>query len=81
MPALPHIGAKTEALAQVSMKLGEAMYKEAQAAAAAAADPGAGPDGSGNGAPGGDGAPADGADEVVDADFEEVDDDKKGKTA
>ena len=75
------IGAKTEALAQVSMKIGEAMYKEAQEAAAAAAEPGAGPDGSGNGAPGGDGTPAGGEDEVVDADFEEVDDDKKGKTA
>ncbi len=78
------IRAKTETLAQVSMKLGEAMYKEAQeaaAAAAAAAEPGAGPDGSGNGAPGDDGAPAGGEDGVVDADFEEVDDDKKGKTA
>ncbi len=74
------IGAKTETLAQVSMKMGEAMYKEAQAAAAAAAEPGAGPDGSGNGAAGDDGA-AGGEDEVVDADFEEVDDDKKGKTA
>ncbi|MCH8037706.1 MAG: Hsp70 family protein [Proteobacteria bacterium] len=73
------IGAKTETLAQVSMKMGEAMYKEAQEAAAA--EPGAGPDGSGDGAPGGDGATAGGEDEVVDADFEEVDDDKKGKTA
>ena len=76
------IGAKTEALAQVSMKIGEAMYKAAQEQAAAA-EPGAGPDGSGNGngaEPGGDGA-ASGEDEVVDADFEEVDDDKKGKTA
>ncbi|MEE8500219.1 MAG: molecular chaperone DnaK, partial [Kiloniellales bacterium] len=74
------IRAKTEALAQVSMKIGEAMYKAAQEQAAAA-EPGAGPDGSGNGADaGGDGA-ASGEDEVVDADFEEVDDDKKGKTA
>ena len=58
------IQAKTQALAQASMKLGEAMYK-AQQAGAAAAD-----------------AAADGAgdkpdDNVVDAEFSEVDDDKK----
>jgi molecular chaperone DnaK len=75
------IGAKTEALAQASMKIGEAMYKEAQEAAAAAAESGANPDGSGDGTAGTDGAATDGEDEVVDADFEEVDDDKKGKTA
>jgi molecular chaperone DnaK len=62
------IKAKTEALAQASMKLGEAMYK-AQADGA-------------DGGDGGDGQPgaqktADGDDTVVDADFEEVDDDKK----
>jgi molecular chaperone DnaK len=57
------IKAKTNALAQASMKLGEAMYK-AQAGEAAAADAAA------------DGAkPAD--ENVVDADFEEVDDNKK----
>jgi molecular chaperone DnaK len=59
---------KTNALAQTSMKLGEAMYK-AQAAEgpspeAAAADE-AGP----------------GDEKVVDAEFEEVDDDKKSKSA
>jgi molecular chaperone DnaK len=55
---------KTENLAQLSMKLGEAMYR-AQAE-------GGGGDGSGGGA-------ADGTSDenVVDADFEEVDDDKK----
>jgi molecular chaperone DnaK len=54
------ITAKTNALAQVSMKLGEAMYKQA--------------DGPG-------GAEAGGAkkDDVVDAEFTEVDDDKKNK--
>ena len=63
---------KTAALTQTSMKLGEAMYK-AQAAEgaepeAAAPEPG-GMDGGGNG------------EKVVDADFEEVDDDKKSKSA
>ena len=52
---------KTNALAEVSMKLGEAMYKASQAEAEAKAE-------------GGD-KPAD--DDVVDADFEEVKDDKK----
>ena len=78
---LDAIRAKTEALAQVSMKMGEAMYKSAEAEAGAEAA--ATGDGAGDGATGatnGTGGPA-GDDEVVDADFEEVDDDKKGKTA
>ena len=55
------ISAKTQTLIQASMKLGEAMYKAQQ----------------GEGAEGGDTA-AEAADEgVVDAEFEEVDDDKK----
>src|SRR5476649_726509 len=58
---------KTNALAQASMKVGEAMYK-AQQSEAASADAAA--DGAGN-APKPD-------DNVVDADFEEVDDNKKG---
>jgi molecular chaperone DnaK len=53
---------KTNALAQASMKLGEAMYAASQAGAAPGAD-----------APGGEAKNED----VVDADFEEVDDDKK----
>jgi molecular chaperone DnaK len=57
------ITAKTNTLAQASMKLGEAMYKQAQDAAAAGA------------APGGEGKKED----VVDAEFTEVDDDKKNK--
>jgi molecular chaperone DnaK len=65
---LEDIKAKTEALAQSSMKLGEAMYKAQQEAAgaegAAAGD-----------AAGGDAGKAD--DGVVDADFEEVDDPNK----
>src|SRR5207249_8856631 len=52
------INAKTNALAQASMKLGEAMYKQAQEA------------GGGTGAK---------KDDVVDAEFTEVDDDKKNK--
>src|SRR5262249_38420013 len=60
------IKAKTEALAQVAMKLGEALYKaQADAAADAPGGPqgGAGP---GAGGPGG----SHGNDKVVDADFE-----------
>jgi molecular chaperone DnaK len=60
------ITAKTNTLAQASMKLGEAMYKQA-AEQQAGADAGA--------APGGDGKKED----VVDAEFTEVDDDKKNK--
>jgi molecular chaperone DnaK len=60
------IKARTDALAQASMKLGEAMYK----AQAETDGPGV-DDGAGGGRDGG----AD--DGVVDADFEEVDDDQK----
>ncbi len=67
------IAAKIEALAQSSMKLGEAVYKtepgEAPQDAEAAGD---------SGPEGGQGA-AD--DTVVDADFEEVDDEKKDESA
>jgi molecular chaperone DnaK len=57
------ITSKTNALAQASMKLGEAMYKQ----------------GSDGGSPGGptDGGEAGKKDDVVDAEFTEVDDDKK----
>jgi molecular chaperone DnaK len=58
---------KSNVLAQASMKLGEAMYKQAQ---------------EGAGAPGGDApGPDSGAkkEDVVDAEFTEVDDDKKNK--
>ncbi len=58
---------KVDALAQASMKLGEAMYQASQGAAAA----GGGPQAS---APGGD-------DKVVDVDFEEVKDDDSKKSA
>ncbi len=71
---LDDIKAKTETLGQASMKLGEAMYQssgdDAQAGAGDGAD--AGDDSAG---------PAEGDERVVDADFEEVDDDQKGKTA
>jgi molecular chaperone DnaK len=59
---------KTNTLAQASMKLGEAMYKASQAEAGGAAP-------EGGEAPSSNGTGAD--DNVVDADFEEVDDQKK----
>ena len=61
------ITSKTNTLAQASMKLGEAMYKSQDGGAA----PG-GPTGDG-------GATAGKKDDVVDAEFTEVDDDKKNK--
>jgi molecular chaperone DnaK len=71
------IKSKTEALAQVSMKIGEALYKAEQAAQAGGGSHG-GPDTAG----GGHGGSAGGADDkVVDADFEEVDDQKKRGSA
>jgi molecular chaperone DnaK len=60
------IKTKTNALAQASMKLGEAMYKSQQ---------GGGGDGDGTGAAGGEAPPKD--ENVVDAEFSEVDDNKK----
>jgi molecular chaperone DnaK len=78
------IAAKSQALAQSSMKLGEAIYKESQASAPGGdgagpggpGGPSGGPDGAGGGAgaPGGDG-------KVVDADFTEVDESKRSKSA
>ncbi len=65
------INAKMEALAQSSMKLGEAMYKASQEEAAAGMDDDAEADADAD-------AAASGDDEtVVDVDFEEVDDDKQ----
>ncbi len=66
------VKAKTDALAQASMKLGEAMYSAQAGADGADA---AGGDGSGPG--NADDEPTAGNEDVVDADFEEVDDDKK----
>jgi molecular chaperone DnaK len=67
------IKSKTEVLAQVAMKLGEAMYKAQQAAGGEAAG---GPQGGAGASPGA-GTGGHGSDKVVDADFEEVDDQKK----
>ena len=61
------VEAKTNALAQASMKLGEAMYQATQAGGEAA------------GADGAEAGP--GNDDVVDADFEEVSDDDQQKSA
>jgi molecular chaperone DnaK len=64
------IKAKTNALAQASMKLGEAMYADAQKAGAPGGDAGPQPGAGASGAP---------KDDVVDAEFTEVDDDKNKK--
>jgi molecular chaperone DnaK len=64
------IAAKTNTLAQASMKLGEAMYKQS----AEGQQPDGGPDGGGDTS-----ADAKKDDDVVDAEFTEVDDDKKNK--
>ncbi|HET9195881.1 MAG TPA: molecular chaperone DnaK [Vicinamibacterales bacterium] len=61
---------KTESLAQLAMKLGEAMYRAQQTETT-----GGGDGGDGGGASGTGGATGD--DNVVDADFEEVEDDRK----
>ena len=60
----------SEELTQVSHKLAEAIYQQASAEGAQPGEEGAGPEGNGSTA----GAPDD---DVVDADFEEVKDDKK----
>jgi molecular chaperone DnaK len=68
------IEAKTNALTQAMMKIGEALYRAGQSE---------GPNGPEGGAAGGDtgaGAQQGGDEKVVDADFEEVDE-RKGKTA
>jgi len=72
--------AKTEALAKSSMKLGEAVYKDSQAASpeAPSGASGAGA-GASAGASGGSAGPAGGDSKVVDADFEEVDEKKRNK--
>ena len=57
------IQAKTNALAQASMKLGEAMYKQQAGGGEGSDEPG--------------GSAGNKQDDVVDAEFTEVDDDKK----
>jgi molecular chaperone DnaK len=66
---LEAIKAKTDALGQTSMKLGQAMYQTEE---------GGGPGGGGESGGGESGSQDEG---VVDAEFQEVDDDKKGKSA
>ncbi len=76
------IESKTQALAQVSMKIGEALYK-AQAPGEGQPgghDGGQGPGGHGPNGAGDSGDSGKGGEKVVDADFEEVDEDK-GKKA
>jgi len=69
------IKAKTEALAQASMKVGEALYKAQQAGGGEGGPSSPGGHAAGGAAGGG------GSDKVVDADFEEVDDQKKRGSA
>ncbi len=64
---------KTQSLAQAGMKLGEAMYRQADGGGAAAGGEGAAQPGQTEAGGGPDG--------VVDVDFEEVDETKKGKSA
>jgi molecular chaperone DnaK len=64
------IKAKTDTLMQASMKLGEAMYKQAEQDAAGGHQGGDGTGGSAGGSA---------KEDVVDAEFTEVDDDKKNK--
>ncbi len=73
---LEAIQQKTTALTEVSMKLGEALYKAAQEEGAAG-----GPEAPGETGQSEAQSEAQAEEGVVDADFEEVDDDKKGKTA
>jgi molecular chaperone DnaK len=70
---LDAIKQKTEALAQASMRIGEALYKASQTESQGG---GAGPSGAASG-----GAAQGGEDKVVDADFEEVDEQKKRGSA
>ncbi|OSM01949.1 molecular chaperone DnaK [Magnetofaba australis] len=73
------ISAKTEALMQLSMKMGEQIYKEGAPEGGpdmSGMGGGCGPDGCGGGDAGADAGGAK-ADDVVDAEFEEVKDDKK----
>jgi molecular chaperone DnaK len=72
------IEGKSQNLTQLAMKLGEAMYKAQQAEAGSAGSP----DGGGETSQGSSGDAGDGArDGVVDAEFEEVDEDRKDKSA
>ena len=76
---LDAVKSATERLGQVSMKIGEAMYKAGAADAAGAAGAGEPPHGASSGpgaAPGGQGG-GHGSERVVDADFEDIDDKKK----
>jgi molecular chaperone DnaK len=74
------IKTKVETLQQASMKLGEALYKAQQEEAEATGGPDMGGE---SGGPDGDDAPnkSDGDADVVDADFEEVDEQDRNKSA
>jgi len=71
------IQAKTQALSEVAMKIGEQLYKAQASEATGAGGPGQGGGAGGSGAEN----PGAGNEKVVDADFEEVDEQKGGKKA
>ncbi len=71
------IQAKTQALSEVAMKIGEQLYKAQASEATGAGGPGQGGSAGGSGAEN----PGAGNEKVVDADFEEVDEQKGGKKA
>jgi molecular chaperone DnaK len=74
------VKAATERLGQVSMKIGEAMYKASAGEAAGAAGAGEPPHGASAGpgaSQGGNAGGASAGERVVDADFEDIDDKKK----
>ncbi|HKF60617.1 MAG TPA: Hsp70 family protein, partial [Dongiaceae bacterium] len=71
------IEAKTQALSQISMRIGEQLYKAQAGGDGGQGGPGGQDGGQSGGQPGGQGG---GDEKVVDADFEEVDE-RKGKSA
>ena len=75
------IQAKTQALSEVAMKIGEQLYKAQASEATGAGGPGQGGSAGGDGAAGPGAGPGSGNEKVVDADFEEVDEQKGGKKA
>ncbi|MGE3968533.1 MAG: molecular chaperone DnaK [Dongiaceae bacterium] len=69
---------KSQTLLQLTMKLGEQMYRQSQGQPGGPGDSG---DGNAGGGPEGGGANGAAGDGVVDAEFEEVDENRKGKSA
>jgi molecular chaperone DnaK len=77
------IEAKTQALTEISMKIGEALYKASAGSEGPGGAGGQGPESQGPGGQGsaGDSGAGKGSEKVVDADFEEVDENKDKKAS